>query len=288
MKTISVLVLYNPDINLLKNNIDSVLKQVDYLYVADNTRGGAVAIDEIIKDYENVSYKYMGGNVGIAKAQNSGILYAIENKYDLVYFLDQDSITPAGVVNKLKEKMLLINSCGIKVGGVAPMPYNRNTGQIYRERTRDFDETRIFKDTREVPYLMSSGSLMNIKLFQDIGMMEEKLFIDGVDLEICWRGSYYSQYRFFMDDSIKISHMLGEGDKRFLGRTIKISTPFRTYYQFRNYLFFITRRYVPFRYKTINFAKYVIKYFYFPLFCEPKWEYFKMINKGIWDGIFHR
>lgn len=137
MKIISVLVLYKPSKVLLKENIHSVLKQVDYLYISDNTPGGTVGLDEIIKGYDNVFYQSMEGNVGIAKAQNYGIKYAIENKYDYIYFLDQDSVTPFGVIKKLEEKMLMIISCGIKVGGVAPVPYNRNTGQIYKERTRD-------------------------------------------------------------------------------------------------------------------------------------------------------
>ena len=85
MKVISILVLYNPNMILLKENIYSVLQQVDYLYISDNTPGRTVGLDEIIRGYENVLYQSMEGNVGIAKAQNYGIKFAIENKFDYIF-----------------------------------------------------------------------------------------------------------------------------------------------------------------------------------------------------------
>jgi rhamnosyltransferase len=116
-------------------------------------------------------------------------------------------------------------------------------------------------------------------------MLDDSLFIDGVDHEWCWRASFKLQLRFFIIESVILSHMLGEGDRHFLIRKVAIPTPFRTYFQFRNYFKLVKRNYVPIYWKFSNGFKYIIKYFYFSLMVKPRMEYFKMINKGIIDGL---
>ena len=114
--------------------------------------------------------------------------------------------------------------------------------------------------------------------------MDDGLFIDGVDHEWCWRGRR-DGYRFFIDEHTPLSHKLGEGDRYFIFRKVAIPTPFRTYYQFRNYFKLLKRSYVPIYWKCSNGFKYLIKMFYFPFFVAPRKEYLKNIFRGIKDGI---
>lgn len=283
-KVICVLVLYNPQPDVLRDNIKAIIGQVDYLWISDNTPGGYSGIHEMIDSYpDRVKYSLMEGNVGIAKAQNAGIQYAMENGYDYVYFLDQDSISPDGIITELLTEFTKLQIEGYKVGGIGPQPYNRETGKAYLASIKKGHPIR--EGVKEVTELINSASLMSVSLFKDAGMMDESLFIDGVDHELCWRASYLAKYRFFMISSVLLSHKLGEGDQHFFGVTVKIPTPFRTYYQFRNYFYLVRRNYVPIYWKLSNGLKYFGKFFYYPIFCRPKLQYLKFINKGIKDGI---
>ena len=169
------------------------------------------------------------------------------------------------------------------MGGVGPQPFNRDTGKAYLASIKQGHY--IKEGVKEVSELINSASLIRVKLFKDAGLMDESLFIDGVDHELCWRASRLADYHFFMVTSILFSHKLGEGDKNFLGITVKISTPFRIYYQFRNYFYLLRRNYVPIYWKVSNGIKYFFKYFYYSLCTNQKWIYFKNINKGIFDGV---
>ena len=57
---------------------------------------------------------------------------------------------------------------------------------------------KIFsEDLTEVNELMSSTSLIPIEMFSKVGLLEETLFIDGVDHEWCWRAKKIENLRFF-------------------------------------------------------------------------------------------
>ena len=283
-KVICVLVLYKPSLTILDKVIDAVIQQVDFLWVSDNTPGGSAGAYDLISHYsEKANYFLMDGNEGIARAQNRGIIYALENGYDFIYFLDQDSISPLGLVYGLKSKFVSLEHDGINVGGIGPQPINRDTGKRYQANINK--GVYIRDDVREVSEIICSASLVKCQLFKVVGLMDEDLFIDNVDQEICWRSSQIAGYRFFMIMSLFLSHKVGEGDHRFLGVSVKIYVPFRMYYQYRNYFYLIRRAYVPIYWKFSNGVKYFCKFFYCCLFCESKKQYLVNIVKGTFNGL---
>lgn len=281
-RIICVLVLYNPDIKLINPVIQSIISQVDLLWISDNTPS-PVKIPIIDEFQEKIIYKKMDGNIGIAAAQNYGIKYAIENNYKYLYYLDQDSISPKNIISELKSKYEYLKAKNYNIGAVGPKPFNRGENKDYNGSIKK--GVKIENNILEVTELISSASFIEVSTFKEVGMMEEKLFIDGVDHEWCWRGRFYHKKRFFIAENIKLSHQLGEGDRRFLWKKVAIPTPFRTYYQYRNYFILLKRNYVPLYWKMSNGIKYSIKLFYFPLCISPRISYLKRIFKGIKDGI---
>lgn len=285
MKIGCVLVLFNPDISLLKSSIDRLYNQVDLIFLSDNS---SKEFDiSIIEEYGGKClYQKMNGNIGIAAAQNYGIKYFIDQSYDYVIFMDQDSIAPENLLGCLLHDLEYLKKLNVKVGGIGPRPVNRQTEKDYRGI---FKKGHPFSDNiTEVVSLISSATLVPIECFKDVGLLESQLFIDGVDHEWCWRGRDLKGLRFFISEKAKLSHQLGEGDKNLLGVNIAISTPFRSFYQYRNYFILVRRKYVPFYWKFMNGVKYLIKYFYYPLCVSPRFEHFKGINKGIYSGVFFR
>lgn len=234
MKVICIVVLYKPSTELLEKAIKSIVNQVDLVWISDNTPGGFKGMDTIAGVFKSkLKYALMDGNVGIAKAQNAGIQYALDNDFDFIYFLDQDSISPSGIVNGLLQQFMDLENRGIKVGGVGAQPFNRDTGKKYEANVKK--GKRVKDGVVEVSELINSSSLFTNELFKSAGMMDESLFIDGVDHELCWRANNKARYRFFKISSLLLNHKQGVGDKEILGITIRITTPFRIYYQYRNY-----------------------------------------------------
>ena len=66
------IVSYNPDIKRFKENIDSILSQVDKLIIIENGSKDSEEIIKIIKSYDENRIKLVvnSKNMGIAKALN--------------------------------------------------------------------------------------------------------------------------------------------------------------------------------------------------------------------------
>lgn len=287
VKVGAVVVLYNPDFDVTKRALSSLASQVDQICVVDNSPSDH---SEVLSGYESVEYKPLLKNVGIAAAQNIGIRYFIDLGYDFVIFSDQDSIAPEKVVSKLLENCQALQKEGIKMGAVGTRAINRQSGMPYEDKSKMI--ARFSKDTfvnssdlTEYYSVISSISMISRISLIDVGGFDEYLFIDAVDHEWCWRAWHKSQRRSFVVEDAKISHQLGEGDKKVASRSIAIASPFRVYYQFRNYLWLCRRDYVPGYWKKKNGVKYLVKLFYFPICVAPRVVYLKRIVQGVIDGL---
>jgi rhamnosyltransferase len=191
-----------------------------------------------------------------------------------------------GLISQLVTDMEFLISQSILIGGIGPRPVNRVSNKEYRGSIKK--GKKISPHITEVNELISSGTLVSLENYHKVGFLDESLFIDGVDHEWCWRAKKNARLRFFISEKAFLSHQLGMGDRFFIFRNVAISTPFRTYYQFRNFFILIRRNYVPLYWKLSNGLKYFIKFFYFPLVIKPRDEYFKMITRGIKDGIIFK
>jgi rhamnosyltransferase len=279
MKIGCILVLYNPNVQLLNKVISSIETQVVALFISDNTPNPYFILP---KTKCEAIYHKMNGNEGIAAAQNKGLEYFIEQGYDYIFFLDQDSIVEPKMIQNLLSTHVILTRKGIKVGAIGPRPINRQSNKEYRGSIKKGKE--IFNGITEVTELINSASLISVEVLNKTGLMDANLFIDGVDHEWCWRGNHKYGYRFFINEKTTLSHKLGEGDRFFAIRKIAIPTPFRTYYQYRNYFWLLKRNYVPLYWKFSNGFKYLIKFFVYPILLKDT-RYIKFMVKGIYHGI---
>ena len=268
MKIGCVLVMYNPQRELLTASLNALNEQVDEIFLGDNSVNMPDFITTLLNLYPNTYYHSFNKNLGIAEAQNRGIIYFQKKGFDFVLFMDQDSLAPNNLVSSLLADYNRLKEIGIPIGGIGPRPFNRGEGKPYI-----------------VGEIISSASLIPIPHFKQVGGMESSLFIDGVDHEWCWRAKKIGGWRFFISESVQLSHQVGEGDRPFIFRKVAIPTPFRTFYQFRNYFRLVHRGYVPLYWKVSNGFKYSIKFFYYPLCVPPRISYMKQILKGIYAGI---
>ena len=275
-------VLYKPNLVILRQSINSIIKQVQALVIIDNSPSQTDI--SFIANNSKVIYIFNNKNVGIAEAQNIGIKELTLKGIDYIYFSDQDSIPPLDTIEVLVNELKKLIQQNINVGAIGPTIINRQTNMPYKARIKK--GRKISSTITEVSELISSGSLISTNMLKKVGGMDSNLFIDGVDHEWCWRAKMHEQCRFFITRQVQLSHQLGEGDHHFFGINIAISTPFRDYYQFRNYFILSKRSYVPTYWKIINGIKYFIRLIYYPLFVSPRWSHLKMMHKGLKDGIY--
>ena len=96
-KILAGIVLYNPEISRLKDNIKAIEGQVDKLIIIDN---GCKSKDYLsLINEDKVHIINLKKNRGIATALNAILQYALDNDYDWALTLDQDSVSPSNLVD---------------------------------------------------------------------------------------------------------------------------------------------------------------------------------------------
>jgi len=286
-KVCAVMVCFYPDIEELSANIKAIVGQVEKLIIVDNSE------KPVNNDFLNqnphankIEWVALEQNLGIGAAHNVGIKRAIEQNYDGILLLDQDSNPPENLVKELSSGIEFLTDQGIKVACLGPDIFNKNTNETYKPLLNKGVE--LSQDFVEKDVLISSGKLLVADAVKQIGMMDEALFIDLVDFEWCWRAKKYG-FRVFSSKRARMGHMVGQKNvKIFNVYNLLIPSPIRHYYQFRNTIFLLKRGYVPRYWKIKALVERSIELFLYSLFISPRLVRFQYISKGIKDGLFNR
>lgn len=279
----AVVVVYNPSEDLLGKCMESLVCQVDKVCVVDNSATDNARL--FARYADKVRYIPLMENRGIAAAQNIGIKLFCDEAYDFVLFSDQDSTSPSSLVACLVEAYVKLSGSE-NISCIGPIPVNRKTGQpyIYSDCIIDECENAGMRYYR-MHSIISSYSLVPVSNFAEVGVMSERLFIDFVDQEWCWRAAARHGKVCIMLPDVKIKHELGVSST-FLGHRISVSTPFRIYFQTRNLLWLSGKDYVPKYWKRMNLKKIVVKFFYYSIVPKQRFAYCARMLKGAFDGLF--
>ena len=280
-RVIAIYVLYNPDMDLLNKSISNVSDYVDAIWISDNSEKYHTVMGT------KVIYKHLGGNKGIAFAQNRGIEFAIKNKFDWIIFFDQDSSFEKSFIESLYESFKTLLDNDPNAYGISPKAINRDSGTVlnlsYKDTPIQYGSYQYYPKKE----IMSSASILLTDLFKKIGSMEEKLFIDCVDLEICFRGINMIGANFYVTDHCVLEHQLGEGDRKIFGRNCHIASPFRIYYEIRNVIWLLKRKYTPSYWKRQQSIKLLGKLLIYSTMVPSKSKYIKNMFRGLTDGLFY-
>jgi rhamnosyltransferase len=182
---------------------------------------------------------------------------------------------------------------GIKVGAVGPQFRNSHTG--HRFPFIRLEGWRIRKDEGNpavndgvVPsdYLITSGSLIRVEVFDAVGLFDEDLFIDYVDIEWGLRARSRG-YQSFGICSIEMLHRLGDPPLTLFGgrMQVPVRSPLRHYYHFRNAIALYRRNYIPWRWSLNDAWRLVLKFVVYSIFTNERARHFKMMLLGIFHGM---
>jgi rhamnosyltransferase len=224
----AVVVTYHPDQDFPRR-VDAILPQVGHVVIVDNgSNPQAVALIEAFSQNLRATVVRNTVNQGLAKALNQGIAKASELGFTWVFTLDHDTLVTSDCIEKVVST--LSQYPNLREVGIVGCNYeNRTTGELCRQ-------PRLQKPWDEVRTVITSGSLMPVSLFHEIGPVRESFFIDGLDFEYCLRARGRG-YRVLFSLPVGMIHNEGEKTRHkllFWKFVTHNHSPLRRYYIFRN------------------------------------------------------
>ncbi|UFH53942.1 glycosyltransferase family 2 protein [Spirosoma sp. KNUC1025] len=270
MKIAGVVVLYNSPLSCLEN-INTYINQVDILFAIDNSDRINELLVETLKNTPKVEYVSNFGNQGISHALNRAAERAVQAGYSFLLTMDDDSSASANMIVEMKKFIAEYPSPDrIGIVGAAHSPATLQIGL-----------------PNPVLYTMTSGNLLNLRAYQDVGPFREDFFIDHVDHEYNLRLNS-AGYAVIELPSVRLNHPLGE-KKRQWGIAYISHHPVRQYYIVRNGLL-VARQYLR-RYPGVVYkmANLIVKE-WIKVFFEQKDRRKRMglMLKGLKDGLLGR
>jgi len=278
----ALIVTWNPDRNDLQNSLQTLVTQVQEIIIVDN---GSLpehlgALKEIISAFPHVTLLEHSKNRGLAAGLNTGVNYAMEKGYAWILILDHDSVAESSMVHTmLSAYHALPKGEQSHIGIVAPN-FTTLKGLVYPAVHHIL-----------VPTTITSGQLIKTELFKTIGFFEEKLFIEGIDHDFCFKALAQGMKTLLVPDAILHQKIGNPALGSFLGKKFVIAhhAPSRYYYLYRNsvYLYFHYFSLVP-RWTLRNMLTNVLVFGKVVLFEKQKMQKIIMIVRGIIDGCANR
>lgn len=221
LKVLIITVAYNPTIDVIKN------LEVNYYphMVIDNSECETIWLKDYCNNNE-ITYKWLGDNLGIAKAFNIGVDYALMNHFEYIVTMDQDSSLTMDLMRDMNDFIYNYE----KTDNVA----------IFSPRhVNNLQDQNI--DNKEISngfHCMSSGNFVNLRICKELGGFDSLLFIDGVDIDYYLRALIFG-YQVLTNQKSAMLHKMGNDScvKWFwkYGFDVLNHNKIRKYYQARNF-----------------------------------------------------
>lgn len=226
LRIAAVVVLYHPASEVV-TNVGSWAGQVDVVYAVDNSDGDIAPVVSAVAALEKVVLIRNHQNVGIARALNIGAEKAIAEVYDYLLTMDQDSAAAPDMVARMLACLDGLNPT--RIGIISPFHVTKSGHLPGVEACQD------------VMTPMTSGCLLNLAVYRDVGPFRDDLFIDFVDNEYCLRLRKRG-FKVCRANLARLEHCVGDTIK--YGPFIATNhSPLRRYYKTRN-RFWVFREYV--------------------------------------------
>lgn len=294
IKTPALVITFNPALDLVQK-LDDLFREFDEIILVDN--GSRYEARDIIEKQGKVWGSKLktlinNRNAGVATALNQGFILAIRLGYEYLITLDQDSIPVTGMRNELikalqghpnREKLAVLAPDIIEEALGKPSRYIHPRGFLFFER-----ETCHGEILRNLSFVITSGSMFNLKLYEKIGPFRDDFFVDAIDTEYCLRAMTMG-YEISVACHANLKHHLGNRQSRqFLGKTQSptFHPPYRWYYINRNrirMIFLYSWRFPHWFFHEIAIS--ITSLLRMLLFENQRKTKVLAILMGIWDGL---
>lgn len=284
-RVLSVVVTYFPNPGSLNTLLESIRHQTAHCMVIDN--GSSFDFSALRSAFPPtwLTVNRLDANAGIAKAQNIGIQHARREGFDHVLLFDQDSRPAVDMVEKLLAAHRELKNAGIMIAGVGPVFLDRRSGPScpfitchygWLRRGDCADSAALVRSD----HLISSGCLISVESLHGIGDMDERLFIDSVDIEWGLRAKRLG-YTCFGVCAATMEHALGDYHVKFLGKSLSIRSPLRHYYMVRNALWLSGQSSIPWAWRFVLMRRGLRYLLLYGLIARPAGSHMRMMGLGV-------
>lgn len=281
-KFAAIIVSYNPDVELLKRNIEAISDQVEKVIIYDNSSNNITEISNLIVNYNNVFILKSKTNDGISKAINNSVK-TLDKSFEWFLTLDQDSISPP---NLIAEYSKYINLVGVKM--ISP--------RVLLEIGKEIQKQQTTNSFEYINRCITSACLINTRAFYEVGGMDEQMFIDWVDHDICKHFEILN-FKMLQCNNVLLYHNLGSSTpialtsilNKYIGTKILYEpySAFRIYYMIRNTIYYMRKydKYIDTKDKKKGW-KLIIQHVSLKsvVLGKSKIKILKAIFKGLKDG----
>jgi len=272
-KIAGVVIAFFPDFNKLIFNIDTYIDHIEQLFIVFNSPVSVDDVNRLQTKYSKIELIINKENIGIASALNQTALKSLNQGYEWLLTMDQDSSFQSGDFFEAFDR-----SNGINVSIYCPNSIS--SSEINTENTFEAEE---------VLHVVTSGNLLNLEIWNRVGGFEEKLFIDEVDNDYCLK-AVSAGFKIINFKNIFLVHELGKNKEiSFLFKKYTIIThpPIRAYYIFRNNLYMFRKYKKKFPEFVRSRKKMLLKVFIeILLHSEKRIQNCQYIAAGIKDYLF--
>ena len=276
-----VIVTYFPSEDLAEV-LTAIEHQTEHVVIVDNgsTDASLRVIQKLASDRVTVIQNVE--NLGIATALNIGVGWARDNGYNWVLTLDQDTICEPEMVDRMF-RVYQNDANPELIGVLAPVHFDRETGYV----SSDLRELNGVIHDRN--YVMTSGNLIPISVFDQVGSYDDDFFIEYVDHDFCLRAKEKGLRVVLVRDA-KMAHRLGDMRVHSVGSFFKFFShnykPVRRYYRARNRIVLYRRHFGWWITQDQEFAiKDLVKIL---LVEKDRWQKIKATISGTIDGFLSR
>ncbi len=294
----AIILTYRPDLALLRRAVISLCPQVERILIVDN--GTCWDADAVLgalsdTDRDRIEFIWLDANIGVGAGHNRGIRWARARGFSHVLMLDHDSIPGPDMVRHQVAALDRLCAQGIPVAAVSARYVDRHTRRIGPFiRMRSWGLTQVHcgsagtGELLETDFIISSGALIPVQVLDQVGDMNEGLFVDHVDTEWILRCKAQG-YRSFGACDALMEHSVGNTTFRFWfgrWRNTPLHSPERDYYLFRNSINVYRMPHAPWRWIVNDILRLLGLVVIFPAFAPGRWRRIQLITRGIWHGLW--
>jgi len=277
----AVIVTYEPD-SFFKSRVRVLCEQVSQVVVIDNSikkNNADFFSDKNLNEY--VSIIRNGKNLGLGFALNQGVNFAKSLGFTYVILFDQDSEVYENTISMMCKISMSIEDQSVGMLGAAykSMPDSKSSVISYVKKKS----------------IITSGSLVPISLFENVGEFRSDYFIDCIDSEFCLR-LRKNGYSIYQTSTNLLKHAVGHPINHKIFGLRFLSTRHsadRRYYIARNHLVMLREyRTMLSKIPLFWFIKTIRRsmYYAFIVICFEREKMLKLkaITTGIKDGLFNK
>jgi rhamnosyltransferase len=289
-------VAHNPDIGDVKVLIEGLLASSKWVVVVDNNSSDKSYL-ESLANHPSVRIICNNDNRGVSGGINQIIDFARNVNADFVAAFDQDTKISPDLVSTLAYNLEKLLASGEPVAAIGPLVIDDYTNhslpfiQFRLPLNAHYSREKLPESDRlvECDFLISSGCLMSMKAIDDIGSMNEALFIDNVDLDWCFRASH-KKYKVYGDFGSVIRQQIGSAYTQipFTKAVIRYHDYNRIYYMTRNRVWLYRQQYVNRSWVVHDICRLTCKFLYLLLFKAGRTVLLRTSVKGIIDSFAMR